>query len=36
MWKTEYSYFVMDMSAFEDEKEILLGDGQKFLVISIE
>ena len=36
MWKCEYRYSVMDMSAFEDEKEILLDDGEKFTVISIE
>ena len=36
MWKKTKQYYVMDMSAFPDEKEVLLFDGSKFEVISIE
>ena len=36
MWKNELSYYLMDMSAFPDEKEVLLTDGSKFEVISVE
>jgi hypothetical protein len=36
MWKNDYDYYLMDMSAFPDEKEVLLVDGSKFQVISIE
>ena len=36
MWKNEKSYYLMDMSAFPDEKEVLLVDGSKFEVISVE
>ena len=36
MWKRTTGYYVMDMSAFPDEKEVLLYDGTRFEVISIE
>ena len=36
MWKRSYGYYLMDMSAFPDEKEVLLVDGSKFEVISVE
>ena len=36
MWKRRDRYYVMDMSAFPDEKEVLLYDGTKFEVLSIE
>ena len=36
MWKLTDSYYVMDMSAFPDEKEVLICDGTKFEVLSIE
>ena len=36
MWKSEYGYYVMDMSAFPEEQEILLVDGNKFFVVSVE
>jgi hypothetical protein len=36
MWKNDYDYYLMDMSAFPDEKEVLLVDGCKFQVISVE
>ena len=35
MWKSSWDYYVMDMSAFPDEKEVLLVDGCKFKVISV-
>ena len=36
MWKSKYNYYVMDMSAFPEEQEILLMDGSKFFVVSVE
>ena len=36
LWKKNHNYYLMDMSAFPDEKEVLLVDGSKFEVISIE
>ena len=36
MWKCNQGYYVMDMSAFPDEKEVLLYDGLWFEVISLE
>ena len=36
MWKKTTGYYVMDMSAFPDEKEVLIMDGIKFEVLSIE
>ena len=36
MWKRYFGYYVMDMSAFPDEKEILIYDGTNFEVLSIE
>ena len=35
MWRSKYSYYLMDMSAFPDEKEVLLVDGAEFEVISV-
>lgn len=35
MWKSKYNYYFMDMSAFPDEKEVLLFDGTEFEVLSI-
>ena len=35
-WKSTKGYYLMDMSAFPDEKEVLLQDGSKFEVISVE
>ena len=36
MWKNRLNYYLMDMSAFPDEKEVLLVDGAKFEVISVD
>ena len=36
MWNHRFGYFVMDMSAFPKEKEVLICDGTKFEVLSIE
>ena len=36
MWKYNMGYYVMDMSAFPEEKEILLYDGSEFEVVSVE
>ena len=36
MWKDKYDYYVMDMSAFPGEKEVLLFDGTQFEVMSTE
>ena len=33
MWKKKTDYYLMDMSAFSDEKEVVLYDGSKFAVI---
>ena len=33
MWKKNSDYYLMDMSAFPEEKEVLLSDGTKFEVI---
>ena len=35
MWKSTIDYYVMDMSAFPDEHEVLLYDGSKFEVVSV-
>jgi len=35
-FKNNNNYYVMDMSSFPDEKEILLADGTPFVVKSIE
>jgi len=36
MFKKRYDYYVMDMSAFADEDEVLLYDGLKFEVMSVQ
>ena len=36
MWKHNCLYYVMDMSAYPDEQEILLYDGCSFEVISVD
>jgi len=36
MWKRWDGYYLMDMSAFPDEKEVLLVDGCKFEVITVD
>ena len=36
MWKSPGGYYVMDMSSFPDEKEVLLFDGITFKVMSFE
>ena len=36
MFKSRYQYYVMDMSAFPEENEVLLYDGLKFEVISVQ
>ena len=36
MWRSNIDYFVMDMSAFPEEEEVLLTDGSKFEVMSVE
>ena len=36
MWKWKSDYYVMDMSLFSEEAEILLGDGCQFQVVSVE
>ena len=36
MFREKYDYFLMDMSAFPEEQEVILYDGCKFEVISIE
>ena len=33
MWKHRDNYYLMDMSAFPEEKEVLLSDGSRFEVI---
>ena len=33
MWKKNIDYYLMDMSAFPEEKEVLLQDGSKYEVI---
>ena len=33
MWKHDWNYYLMDMSAFPEEKEVLLQDGSKYEVI---
>ena len=33
MWKKNNNYYLMDMSAFPEEKEVLLQDGSKYEVI---
>ena len=35
-FKSKNNYYVMDMSSFPDEKEVLLADGTPFVVKSIE
>ena len=36
MWKCDEYYYVMDMSAFPEEREVLLYDGSKFEVMSVD
>ena len=36
LWKRQGDYYLMDMSAFPDEQEVLLVDGSKFEVMSVE
>ena len=36
MWKNTGNYYLMDMSAFPEEKEVLLQDGSKFEVIAVD
>ena len=36
MWKDRFGYYVMDMSAFPHEREVLLVDGSKFSVMSVD
>ena len=36
MWKYNYRYYIMDMSAFPEEREVLLYDGCKFFVLSVQ
>ena len=36
MWKSDEDYYVMDMSAFPEEQEVLLLDGSKFFVVLVE
>ena len=36
MFKRDSVYYVMDMSAFPEEREVLLYDGCKFEVMSID
>ena len=35
-FKNTLNYYVMDMSAFADEQEVLLQDGLKFDVLSVD
>lgn len=35
LWKKDHSYYVMDMSPFPEEKEVLLFDGSKFEVLDV-
>ena len=35
-WKSNEDYYIMDISAFPDEKEVLLMDGTTFEVISVD
>jgi hypothetical protein len=36
LWTHSYDYYFMDMGAFDDEEEVLLLDGQRFEIDSIE
>lgn len=36
MFKDDQGYYVMDMSALPQEKEIVLADGTRFEVLSVE
>ena len=36
IWKSDIDYFLMDMSAFPDEAEVLLYDGEQFEVVSVD
>ena len=36
MWKREIDYYVMDMSAFPEEEEVLLYDGSKFEILDVQ
>ena len=36
MWKKRTDYYLMDMSAFPEEKEVVLVDGSKFEVIAVD
>ena len=35
-WKSSYGYFLMDIGAFPNEKEVLLSDGLSFKVLEIQ
>ena len=35
-WKCEYFAYFLDNGAYDDEKEVLLADGQNLLVDSVE
>jgi hypothetical protein len=34
-WKSSFGYFLMDIGAFPNEKEVLLSDGLSFKVLEI-
>ena len=36
MWKSMSDYYLMDMSAFPEENEVLLQDGSKYEVIAVD
>ena len=36
LWKEKEGYYVMDMSSFPEEKEVLLYDGSTYEVISVD
>ena len=36
MWKYGLNYYLMDMSAFPEENEVLLQDGSKYEVIAVD
>ena len=36
MWKHDYNYYLMDMSAFPEENEVLLQDGSRYEVIAVD
>lgn len=35
-WKSSYGYFLLDIGAFPNEKEVIISDGLAFKVLSIE